>query len=192
MNNPTNAQSSDIELIEAVRAGSENAFRRLVERYEPVVATTVIGMLGRCPEARDVGQQVFIRFFRSAGDFRGDASLKTYLTRIAINLSLNELKRRKRERSRYIALDDDVELPGGPQPDPEASEKVAIVQRAIDQLEPGFKAVVNLRMMQGHTVKETAEMLGVPSGTVLSRLSRARVKLANLLQPYVDDDGDRP
>jgi len=70
------------------------------------VAATVIGMLGHCPEAEDIGQETFIRFYKSLDKFRGDASVGTYLTRIAINLSLNEIKRRRRQRKFFFSKSD--------------------------------------------------------------------------------------
>jgi RNA polymerase sigma-70 factor (ECF subfamily) len=190
----------DSELIAQTRAGKTDAFRVLVHRYEPVVAATVLGMLGRCPEAQDVGQQVFIRFYRAIDDFRGEASLKTYLTRIAINLSLNELKRRKRNRVRFTTLDDGfngVDTVDGParfgparfattdDTEIEKREKSRIVRGAIERLDEPFRTVVILRMMHGYSVKETAQMLEIPTGTVLSRLARAQKKLAAILAPYV-------
>ena len=185
----TRDDAPDSDLIEQTRSGNTDAFRVLVRRYEAVVAATVIGMLGRCPEAQDVGQQVFIRFFRSINDFRGDASLKTYLTRIAINLSLNELKRRRRSVERFSALDEQLDEPAtadwNDDAEIEKSEKVRLVNAAIDRLDDPFKSVVVLRMIHGYSVKETAELLDVPSGTVLSRLARAQKKLAAILAPYV-------
>ena len=83
----------DLELVERARAGDDGAFRVLVERYESQVAGTVVGMLGRCPEADDVGQETFIRFYKGLAGYKATASVGTYITRIAINLSLNELKR---------------------------------------------------------------------------------------------------
>src|SRR5215207_4833149 len=96
---------TDQELIGRARAGDERAFRLLVERFEPVVAATVTGMLGPGDDADDVGQETFIRFYRALGDFRGEASVKTYLRRIAVNLSLNALKRRRRFALRFLSRD---------------------------------------------------------------------------------------
>jgi hypothetical protein len=89
-------ESVDSQLIAAARDGDPRAFANLVERYENKIARTVIAMLGDSAEADDVGQETFIRFYRSLDSFREESALGTYLTRIAINLSLNELKRRKR------------------------------------------------------------------------------------------------
>ncbi|MDH5745133.1 MAG: helix-turn-helix domain-containing protein, partial [Candidatus Aminicenantes bacterium] len=74
------------ELVRAAKNGDKNAFKELIKKYEHQVAATVIGMLGNCPEAEDVGQETFIRLYQSLDKFRGEASLGTYLTRIAINL----------------------------------------------------------------------------------------------------------
>ncbi|MFH1214789.1 MAG: RNA polymerase sigma factor, partial [Candidatus Neomarinimicrobiota bacterium] len=82
---------TDQEIIDASISGNENAFAEIVRRYESRVAATVIGMLGHCPEADDVGQETFIRFFKSMRKFRGESAVGTYLIRIAMNLSLNEL-----------------------------------------------------------------------------------------------------
>ena len=84
---PESARSSEDKLLERARQGDERAFRQLVERYEGLVAATVIGMLGPGPDAEDVGQETFIRFNRALKSFRGDSSVGTYLTRIAINQS---------------------------------------------------------------------------------------------------------
>ena len=100
-------ESTDSALIDRARAGDETAFRTLVERYESQVAATVVGMLGPSEEADDVGQETFVRFYQALGKFRGEAALGTYLTRIAMNLSLNAIKRRQKQRWRFWSLDDD-------------------------------------------------------------------------------------
>ena len=97
---------TDEALVDSARDGNEGAFRELVERFEGRVASVVIRMLGDTAEAEDVGQETFIRFYRSLRGFRGQASVGTYLTRIAINLSLNELKKRRR-RSIFVPFTPD-------------------------------------------------------------------------------------
>ena len=89
---------TDIDLIGIIREGDQYAFTEIVRRYKSKVAATIYGMIGKCDEADDIGQEVFIRFYNAINSFRGDAALGTYLTRIAINLSLNEIKRRKIKR----------------------------------------------------------------------------------------------
>ncbi len=97
---------NEAELLASVRAGDESAWRSLIERYEGCVAAKRTRMLGSGDEADDVGQETFIRFYCSLDSFRGEASLKTWLQRIATNLSLNALKRRQRGLRRFLDMDD--------------------------------------------------------------------------------------
>ena len=181
--------ASDRDLLERARAGEERAFRILVERYELAVASVVIAMLGRGEEAEDVGQETFIRFYRSIDRFRGDAALGTYLTRIAINLSLNALKRRNRLAARFLSRDEARALPAEPATEGgeeiERRERERLVRRAIGRLDAKHRAVVVLRMIEGYSTRETAAILDLPEGTVLSRLSRAMRKLEAELEPYL-------
>jgi RNA polymerase sigma-70 factor (ECF subfamily) len=183
----TDDPSGEEALLARARAGDEAACRALVERHEGTVAGVVQGMLGAGDEADDVGQETFIRFFRSLERFRGESSVRTYLQRIAINLSLNALKRRQRGFRRFLPLDDADE--GAEQPatlpvdHAEAGELHAMVNAALDQLSPRHRPVVVLRMMEGYSTRETADLLGVPEGTVLSRLARAMSRLEELLGP---------
>jgi RNA polymerase sigma-70 factor (ECF subfamily) len=177
------------ELITAAREGDDEAFKDLVRRHESRVAATVIGMLGNCPEADDVGQETFIRLYKSLNKFRGESSLGTYLTRIAINLSLNELKRRRR-RSVLFFQKPIEEI--GDIPDTKAaghmSEDKELVHQAIQKLDDKFRSVVVLRLIDGYSTEETAEILNLPVGTVLSRLSRAQKKLRELLTPFYGEE----
>jgi len=122
------------------------------------------------------------------GDYRGEAALGTYLTRIAINLSLNELKRRQRMNLfffRPAADSPGLDLKDEQNRQDEYDTKQA-VHHALQQLEPKFRSVVVLRMLQGYSTKETAEILKLPLGTVLSRLSRAQDKLKELLKYLIE------
>ncbi len=184
-NNMAEQVGTDRALIDQARTGDEVALRALIERYEPQVAATVVGMLGPGDEADDVGQETFVRFYQSLDKFRGDAALGTYLTRIAINLSLNALERRKRQRWRFWSRDDE-QAPPEPSVDGRdeqtASERAQAVHAALDQLKPAFRAVVVLRMIEGYSTKETAALLEIAEGTVLSRLSRGMKQLETILK----------
>lgn len=176
-----NGIPTDEQLIERARGGEQEAFRLLVERYEPKVAATVVGMLGSGPDADDVGQETFIRFFRALDAFRGESALGTYLTRIAINQALKALQRRRTWRERFLSRDDaghEIEQPVAEGSDEvDERERATLVQKALATLPPEQRAVVVLRVMEGYSTKETAEMLGLPQGTVMSRLSRALERL---------------
>lgn len=178
------SNEEDIKLLNDVKNGHSQAFTIIVERYRQQVARTVIGMLGDTSQADDVGQEVFIRLYKSINNFRGESALSTYLTRIAINLSLNALKKQKRQRL-YNAFsspnDDDKrdQLQNLPNYDDEhvSKDTQELVQMALGKLDPKFRSVIVLRMLEGFSTKETAETLNLPLGTVLSRLARAQEKL---------------
>ena len=174
----------DIKLIQQVQEGHHQAFQTIVERYRQQVARTVIGMLGQTDEADDVGQEVFIRLFKAMDNYRGDASLGTYLTRIAINLSLNAIKKNKSSKiSKFFQKNDEKEKEdkyenlANYDNEHEANDNKELVQLALARLDPKFRSVIILRMLEGYSTKETADMLNLPLGTVLSRLTRAQDKL---------------
>jgi len=179
--------SSDLDLISQTRKGDNEAFSVLISRYKDQVAKTVIGMMGNCMEADDVGQETFIRFYRSIDKFRGDSALGTYLTRIAMNLSLNELKKRKRNRLLFSDnQENNVEIHRSEAKDhQEADDIQEEVQLAIQELPFKFRSVVVLRMIEGYDTKETAEILDLPMGTVLSRLARAQQNMKDKLKHLI-------
>jgi RNA polymerase sigma-70 factor, ECF subfamily len=193
-------EHTDTDLIAATLAGDTAAFGIIVRRYERAVAATIRGMLGRGNaavnggnstdvEIDDIGQQVFIRFYESLAKFRGESSVKTYLTRIAINLSLNELKRRKRRFSLFRPLEDVRNIAGD---DGESNaglqSETAVIEQAMEKLSSEMREVVVLRLVNEYSTEETAQILQIPLGTVLSRLSLARKKLRTLLTPHFGDD----
>jgi RNA polymerase sigma-70 factor (ECF subfamily) len=177
------------QLIRDAKKGDHGAFEALVKKYEAQVASTVIGMLGPCQAADDVGQEVFIRFYKSINKFREGSTPGTYLTRIAINLSLNELKRRKRRRLFFSSgyEEDSKELAFEPDDSALKTEEQRIVHKALQKLDPNFRSVIILRLLQGYSTEETSKLLKIPVGTVLSRLSRAQKKLKEALVPYVEE-----
>lgn len=146
-------------------------------------------MLGPGAEADDVGQEVFVRLYRALDRFRGDASLGTFLTRIAINQSLTAIERRKRNRRRFVRSDDVAGTAAEPSVDAaetiESRSRADLVRRAIRTLSSDHRAVVVLRMIEGYSTRETAEILDLPTGTVTSRLSRALDRLEAELAPLI-------
>lgn len=165
-------ETSDEVLIGKSKTGDMTAFKMLVIRHEGKVAGVVRSMLGETPESEDVGQEVFIRFYDALNKFRGDSQVGTYLVRIAINLSLNELKRKKRASSRFATMD--AAANQGIENMMDLKEQL---QYEFSRLDPEFQAVATLRLIEGYSTEETAEILGIPLGTVLSRLARAQQKL---------------
>jgi RNA polymerase sigma-70 factor (ECF subfamily) len=188
---PGDRDVPDANLLTRAREGDEVAFKQLVERYESLVAATAIGMLGRGDDAEEVGQKTFIRFYRALRRFREDSRVGTYLTRIVINLCLDELRRRKRRRFQFWSWEERETLPDElmvhEEQELETKERRELVRRAIQSLDGKHRAVVVMRMLNGYSTKETAAILGIPLGTVLSRLARAQEKLKLILKPLMDE-----
>lgn len=177
---------TDRQIIAKVLAGNTHLYAELIRRYEGRVTATVIGMLGKTTEAEDVAQEVFIRFYRALRGFRHDSAVATYLTRTAINLSLNALQRRKKQKELFSQTAD-ARLSGIPSPtDTEYDNEAQLIRKAIIQLDEDQRAVIVLRLIDGYSTKETAEILNIPLGTVLSRLNRAQKKLRKLLTPLLE------
>ncbi len=175
---------ADDALVKATLDGDHSAFGEIVRRYKSTVARTIKGMLGSCPEADDIGQDTFIRLYQSLGSFRGEAKLSTYIQRIAINQTLNEIKKKKRF-VRHFDLDSNGEERQVTIPDDDMEserDNVEVVEKALAMLEPKFRIVLVMRTIQGYDTKETAEALKLPVGTVLSRLSRAQAKMEEIIK----------
>jgi RNA polymerase sigma-70 factor, ECF subfamily len=176
-------QTDENELIKASINGDKFAFSEIVDRYRKLVARTVKGMLGDSVFAEDIGQEVFIKLYHSLPEFRGEAKLSTYIQKIAVNLTLNEIKRRKRFFSMFSQKGNSemYEFEVADVDNQEKREATEIVNRALMSLEPKFRIIVSMRMLQGYSTKETAEILNLPLGTVLSRLSRAQEQLKEVI-----------
>jgi RNA polymerase sigma-70 factor (ECF subfamily) len=177
-------QKSEVELVKASLDGDKNAFGEIVNRYQKMVARTVKSMLGDSVFSEDIGQDVFIKLFYSLHGFRGESKLSTYIQKIAVNLTLNEIKKRKRFFSTFSQKGNDemLEYEVADYDTEEKKEAVELVSKALLNLDPKFRVIVMMRLLQGYTTKETAEILDLPLGTVLSRLSRAQKQLKDILR----------
>lgn len=186
-NVPWNDNSADVELLGAARTGDDVAFAVLVRRHEPQVARIAIRMLGAGDDAEDVAQETFIRFHGALDQFREDAAVATYVSRIVMNLSLNVLRRRRWQIRRFVG-----QGLGGKHvlnfsaPDQSdlvvADERKRMLDGALRTLSDDHRAVVVCRMLEDYSTRETADMLGLPEGTVMSRLTRALEKLRTALR----------
>jgi len=175
----------DLALVARARQGDDDAFRRLVECHQSAVARTVFGMLGAGDDADDVGQETFVRFHQSLASFRGNSSVRTYLVRIAMSCALNALRSQRRRSLRFISDDVAIEQAVDPGSAVIVGDEAPAgrIQQALAELKPDHRAVVVLRLLDERTTKETADILQVPEGTVLSRLSRAVQQLRVSLGP---------
>jgi RNA polymerase sigma-70 factor (ECF subfamily) len=175
--------TEETELVKAALDGDKAAFGEIVTNYQKMVARTVKGMLGDSIFADDIGQEVFIKLYYSLSEFRGEAKLSTYIQKIAVNLTLNEIKRRKRFFSMFSQKGNNemYEFEVADQDNEERRDSKEVVNKALLAMDPKFRIILTMRMLQGYSTKETAEILDLPLGTVLSRLSRAQEQLRNIL-----------
>jgi RNA polymerase sigma-70 factor, ECF subfamily len=175
----------DAALVVRAARGDDLAFRSLVDRHQAAVARTVIGMLGAGDDADDVGQETFVRFHQALATFRGESSVRTYLVRIAMSCALNALRSQRRRDLRFVRDDIALENAVGPAIPTVSSddEQAARIRSALDRLNPDHRSVVVLRLLEERSTKQTADILHVPEGTVLSRLSRAIKQLRVTLGP---------
>lgn len=173
------ASHDEMELIERSIAGDMAAFRIIVSRYESMIAGIIISMVGDKDDADDIGQEVFIRFYRSMKNFKGESKLGTYLAKTAINLSLNEIKKRKKK---WLTTTENYgEFEYESDDNIQKDDIKSCVDYSLSKLEPEFRTVIVLRHIQGFSTKETADILNIPQGTVLSRLARGQKKLKDII-----------
>ena len=178
-------------IIERCKAGDTTAFDELVHRFEKRVFNCALRITGDYNDASDVAQEAFIRAFHSIQTFRGDAKFATWIYRIVTNVYLDERKRSKAHRT--TSLDDAIELDENsvtrqiqdtsPTPDEvvQSKERLRVLQRAINALPDYQRIIVTLYHTQHRSYEEIAGILGLPIGTVKSRLNRARLALAEIL-----------
>ena len=177
--------ATDTELVVKAKAGNEDAFRQLVVRYQKKIFYLAYRMTKDKDAADDLAQETFIRTYQALGRFKENYPFYTYIYRICMNLSINYHRRQKLTvyESRTENWERMLENQGiFPESISTAEEKtLSKLEAEIDRLSPEYKAVVVLKFYENLSCEEIAKMLEIPLGTVLSRLSRARQKLAQAL-----------
>jgi RNA polymerase sigma-70 factor, ECF subfamily len=173
---------SDADLLAAHVAGDRYAFEELFYRHHRQLYR-LAQITSRNPEdAADALQDAMLSAHRSAPRFRHDASVSSWLYRIVVNACLDRLRRNKSHPT--TALEDDAYHVGDPTP---RVDTALVIERALMRLPVEQRAAVAAVDMQGFSVAETAQLLGVAEGTVKSRCSRARAKLAEALEYFSPD-----
>lgn len=187
---------SDEPLMDAVRQGDERAFERLMTKYKNPITNYIHRIVRERERARDLTQETFLKVFRFAGRYRPGASFSTWLYRIATNVSIEELRRRRRWSARFIefsrpetheqVLANARETRPGPKANLLREEIAARVRTALYSLPPKYRFPVVLRDLQGLTYQEVAEVTRLPVNTVKTRLNRGRLLLKEKLRPFVE------
>jgi RNA polymerase sigma-70 factor (ECF subfamily) len=172
-------------------------FEALMRQYNPRLFRVARSILKDEAEAEDALQEAYIQAYRKMTDFRGDAEMGTWLTRIVINQALMQLRRRRRERIvvpfNNQGPDQDAQEVDVADARAESPSDIAfrgevrqIIERRIDELPVAFRTVFVMREVEEMTVHETAECLGIPDATVRTRLFRARALLRESLERDMD------
>ncbi len=191
-------REDESRLIEQLRAGVDSAYETLIDRFEVPVFNIVARLMDDPADAADVVQEVFLKVFRNIASFRQNASLKTWIYRIAVNEARNHRRWFSRHRRQEVNLEADPGETMGyqdwlPDPGPSPFETVVdretreLIEAALAQVNPRFRAALVLREMEGLSYEEIAEILEVSLGTVKSRILRGREglkkHLAGRLEP---------
>ena len=193
----TEARSAvEDQFLERLRRGEVAAFERLVAERSAEVYALLYRLTSDPEEARDLTQETFLRAFQSISRFRGDADLKTWIYRIAINQARNRWRWwKRRRRDVTVSLDDSrgsseqplsASLRNEDAPDPEqetlAHEREGQLRAALLGLRSAYREAVILRDVEGFSYEEIATTLEISIGTVKSRLSRGRLELRHMLE----------
>lgn len=172
------AVDSERELVRRCRTGDPEAFRRLVEIQHERVYRTAYALTGQREAAQEVVQETFLRAWRGLGRFRGEASLATWLIRLAIAAGTDELRRQRRHALLRQVL---VPLPFARRDPTTLVDQRDELDQALARLSPKARQVVALRFGLDLSLKEIADTLGCPEGTVKSRLHTALAQLREQL-----------
>lgn len=186
----------DEDLVARSRSGDMEAYAKLIERHEGRVHALVCQYVGQDEEARDLARDVFLKAYRSLDRFHGKAKFSSWVCRIAINRSIDYIRRRKHIRIDSLdeplgagdgEIERDIPDPSeGPAEEIERRELADRIRTAIHQLSPKLQEVTVLREYGGLSIDEIAQTLGLSDGTVKSRIFRARERLRELLAPYIE------
>lgn len=169
---------NEILLVSRARAGDREAFGALVEQYRDNVYRLAYRMCGNAYDADEAAQEAFVAAWRALPNFRGDAKFSTWLYRLTTNAAIDVMRREKRHQTvgdgEMIEVADDAD---SPQETVERTEQQEAVQEALATLSEEYREVLLLRYMEELDYAEIAEVLKLPSGTVKSRINRAKAAL---------------
>jgi RNA polymerase sigma-70 factor (ECF subfamily) len=183
-------RGEDLELIRRCREGDSNAFRGVVERYQERIRLLIYGIVFDRHLAEDLAQEAFIKAWQALPRFKGESTIFTWLYRIAVNLALDD--KRRKQRSPLESLDDipeaGTELPQSarlrPDRQAQSEEMRSALRRGMEGLSDAHRTVLILREWEGLSYQEIAAATGSSSGTVMSRLFYAREKMREQMEKY--------
>jgi RNA polymerase sigma-70 factor, ECF subfamily len=189
----------DADLIEGLRTGSEQAYESLISRFQQPVYNLAYRLLNDPSDASDVAQEVFFKVFRNVGSFRGQSSLKTWIYRITVNEAHNQRRWFFRHRRKEVGFEEENEefrspvevIPdGGRSPFDQLfdHERHALIEEALERINPAFREAVVLRDITELSYEEIAQVLQLSLGTVKSRILRGREALRQRLEGRLEPE----
>ena len=187
---------SDHELIAAAKAGDENAFAEIVSRYKNPITNFLYRFLNDYEEAVDLAQETFVRVYFALDRYHTDFAFSTYIYRIATNLAISEIRKRKRRSllsltGLFQSRDDDAVEFQPPDTRPlqdtnlEEDERSKVIAKAIETLPPKYRLPIVLRDVEGKSYEEVAAILELGLGTTKSRINRGRGLLKEKLRDHI-------
>lgn len=184
------AASGEMQLVRRALAREGNAFRTIMKTHNQRLYRIARGVVRNDAEAEDIVQEAYVRAFAHLDAFRGDSSLATWLSRIVINEALGRLRKRRRTVAMPAnAQAEIIQFPLNPSDDPERTmaqrQILDLVERATDSLPDVYRSVFVARVIEGLSIEETAELLGVRPETVKTRLHRARALVRKALDDQI-------
>jgi RNA polymerase sigma factor (sigma-70 family) len=191
---------NELELIQQLRAGDEQAFKSLVTNYQDLVYNTALGVVQNSEDAEDVAQEVFIQVYRSIDQFKGDARLSTWIYRITTTKALDHLRSRKRKKrfafitSLFGPNDELVHEPVDfqhPGVALDRKEQAALLFQMIAQLPENQKVAFTLHKTEELSYQEIADVMQISVSAVESLLFRARQNLRKLLEKYYQQNNSQ-
>jgi len=192
----TDRTDLDVELIDRYLRGDIEAFNELMEAHEDRVFAICLRMLRDRESALDATQDTFLTVFRKVDRYKATAAFSTWLYRVTVNTCYDHLRKQKRKRADRLPETHDIADPSS-QDEFEAVDVRPQIEEALAELSPEFRAAVVLVDLQGMSIEQASDTLEVPTGTIKSRLFRARKQLSaslgNLRTPNehrIGDTGD--
>lgn len=182
--------SGDMQLVRRALAREGDAFRTIIKMHNQRLYRIARGVVRNDSEAEDIVQEAYVRAFAHLDAFRGDSSLATWLSRIVINEALGRLRKRRRT----VAMPENpqaeiIRFPLNPSDDPERTmaqrQILQLVEQATDSLPDVYRTVFVARVIEGLSIEETADLLGVRPQTVKTRLHRARTLVRKALDDQI-------
>ncbi|HEY1201354.1 MAG TPA: RNA polymerase sigma factor [Niastella sp.] len=191
---------NELDLIQQLRAGDEQAFKSLVTNYQDLVFNTALGIVQNSEDAEDVAQEVFIQVYRSIDQFKGDARLSTWIYRITTTKALDHIRSRKRKKrfafitSLFGPNDELVHEPVDfqhPGVALDRKEQAALLFQMIAQLPENQKVAFTLHKTEELSYQEIADVMQLSVSAVESLLFRARQNLRKLLEKYYQQNNSQ-